>query len=154
MRTNEKGCLVRVMVYLLESILSSALLYQNVMIYLLVLHILACTDDVPDSHCTSSLVLHILTCIAYPHLYCISSLVLHILTCIAYPHLYCISSLVLHILTCTAYPQLHYTSLLMWHIVYTGCFCQRVLKKVYNIWVGQRQRVQFRCLICWKNGTF
>ena len=45
--------LVRVMVYLFESILSSA--------YLLVLHILACTDDLPDSHCISSLVLHILT---------------------------------------------------------------------------------------------
>ena len=84
MKTNEKGCLVRVMVYLLESILSSALLYQNLMIYLLVLHILACIDDVPDSHCTS-------TCTAYSHLYC--------------------------------------TSLLVWHIIYTGCFCQRVLKK-------------------------
>ena len=121
MKTNEKGFLVRVMVYLLESILSSALLYQNLMIYSLVLHILVCTDDVPDSHCISSLVLHILTCTAYPHLYCISSLVLHILTCTAHPHLYC-------------------TSLLVWHIVYTGCFCQRVLKKGYNIWVGQRQR--------------
>ena len=65
MKTNEKGCLVRVMVYLLESISSSALLYQNLMIYLLVLHILASTDDVPDSHCTSSLVLHILTRMAH-----------------------------------------------------------------------------------------
>ena len=35
------------------------------MIYLLVLHILACTDDVPDSYCTSSLLLHILTCMAH-----------------------------------------------------------------------------------------
>ena len=65
MKTNEKGCLVRVMVYLLENILSSALLYQNLMIYLLVLHILACTDDVPDSYYTSSLVLHILTRMAH-----------------------------------------------------------------------------------------
>ena len=35
------------------------------MIYLPVLHILACTDDVPDSCCTSSLVLHILTLMAH-----------------------------------------------------------------------------------------
>ena len=47
--------LLRIIIYSLEST------YQNFMIYLHVLHILACTDDVPDSHLTSSLVLHILT---------------------------------------------------------------------------------------------
>ena len=36
------------------------------MIYVLVLHILASTDDGSASFCTSSLVLHILTCTAHP----------------------------------------------------------------------------------------
>ena len=36
------------------SIFSSVPLYQNVMIYLLVLHILTHTEDVPDPYCTSS----------------------------------------------------------------------------------------------------
>ena len=36
------------------SIFSSVPLYQNVMIYLFVLHILTHTEDVPDPYCTSS----------------------------------------------------------------------------------------------------
>ena len=65
-----------------------------------ILHILACTEDVPCSYCTytSSLVLMCLIRTAHLCLYWRRAwFVLHILSCTAHPLLYCTSSPVLHI---------------------------------------------------------
>ena len=82
------------------------------MIYLLVLHILTCTDDVPDLYCTSSLVLkRCLIRTVHPHLYWWGAwFVLYILTCTEeVPDSYCTSSLVLMMcLTCTVHHRLYW----------------------------------------------
>ena len=139
--------LVRVMIHLLESTLSSAppppppplpkpvlkmclirtpypRLYWRCAWF--VLHILACTEDVPCSYCTSSLVLKMwFARTAHPHSYwrsallavqiprlhwCCARFVRHILACTEdVPDSYCTSSLVLKMcLIRTAHPRLYW----------------------------------------------